>query len=58
MARTNIYVVGIRQVQNEFNKNIRLVSQVERETECLKIKIVVFPLNCLILMEQGTRSDL
>ena len=27
-------------------------------TKRLQMKIVVFPLNCLILMEQGTRSDL
>ena len=52
----NIYVVDIhvRQVQMK----LRRADSFAQQDETPKMIIVVFPLNCLILMEQRTRSDL
>ena len=53
-----MYVVDIhvRQVQMKLRRADLYAQQVERENETPTRIIVVFPLNCLILMEQRTRT--
>ena len=46
--------MAVKGLIRTFDSYCRLSARTKR----LKMKIVVFPLNCLILMEQGARSDL